>query len=176
MKATKLSAIFSFLFVAFLSTASNGFAQDQKIELKEVPAKVLATFHKAYPAAEIKGTSIEKEKGDSYYEIESVQGTKHIDLLLTRAGEITEVEETIPENELPDPVMKTLRAKFKELKVVKAERVTSGKKVTYELLIESNRKRRGVVLWPNGMMVKSGSMKGEKEKAEKGEKGANDDD
>ncbi len=157
MKATKTAAALSFLVAVSFIIAWNGFAQDQKIDLKKVPANVLSAFHKAYPAAEIKGTSIESEKGHSYYEIESVQGTQHIDLLLTRSGKIIEVEETIPENELPAPVMKTLQAKFKELKINKAERVTSGKKVTYELSIESNKKRHSVVLWPDGKIVKSGS-------------------
>ncbi len=161
MKAAKLAILFSFPSALFLLTASNGFAQDQKIELKEVPAKVLAAFHKAYPKAEIKGTSIEKENGHRYYEIESVQGTQHIDLLLTRAGKITEVEETIPENELPVPVMKTLRAKFMDLKILKAERVTGGKKVTYELSIESNKKREGVVLRPDGKIINSGTAEEE---------------
>lgn len=175
MKVTKLATIFSFLVVVFLTTACNTFAQDQRIDLKKVPVNVLSAFHKAYPTAEITGTSIGKEKG-RYYEIESVQGTKHIDLLLTHSGKITEVEETIPENELPAPVMKTLQAKFKGLKINKAERVTSNKKVTYELSIESNKKRQGIVLWPNGKIVNAGSMKGEEEKGEKGEKGANDND
>ena len=170
MRFVKTLIISSFIAAAFILMANiNLFAQDKKITEKEVPAAVLNSFHKAYPKAEIKGTSIEKENGHSYYEIESVEGTKHIDLLITHSGKITEVEETIRENELPAPVMKTLKAKFKELKINKAEKVTNGKKVTYELSIESNKKEHGVVLWPNGKFVKSESMK-ENEKGEKGEK------
>ncbi len=176
MKFTNIFSKFFLLTIILILTASFSFAQDQKVDLKKVPAKVLESFHKAYPKADIKGTSIEKENGHSYYEIESMQGTKHIDVLITHSGKITEVEETIPENELPAPVMKTLKGKFKDLKINKAERVTSGKKVTYELSIESNKKEHGVVLYPNGKIVKSESMKGENEKGEKGEKGETDED
>ena len=170
MKTLKTSNIITFLTVIILFSVSLNFAQDKKIDLKKVPAKVLASFHKAYPKAEIKGTSIETENHHKYYEIESVEGMKHIDLLFLSSGKIAEVEETIPDNELPAPVMKSLNAKFKGLKINKAEKVTSGKKVTYELAIESNKKEHYVTLWPNGKFVKSESMK-ENEKGEKGEKG-----
>lgn len=170
MKFSKLFGIMLFLTAILLFSAALNFAQDKKIDMKKVPAKVLASFHKAYPKAEIKGTSIETENHHKYYEIESVEGSKHIDLLLLSSGKIAEVEETIPESELPAPVMKTLNAKFKGLKINKAERVTSGKKVTYELSIERNKKEHYVTLWPNGKFVKSKSMK-ENEKGEKGEKG-----
>jgi len=173
MKTLKTSNIITFLTVIILFSASLIFAQDKKIEQNKVPATALTAFHKAYPKAEIKGTSIEKENGHSYYEIESVEGKQHIDLLITASGKITEVEETIPENELPAPVMKSLNVKFKGLKINKAEKVTSGKKVTYELSIESNKKTHYVTLWPNGKFVKSESMK-ENEKGEKDEKGENE--
>ncbi len=173
MKLTKVFGIFSLTAAILFCAAALNFAQDKKISLKKIPAEVLVSFHKAYPKAKITGTSIEKENGHSYYEIESMEGMQHIDLLLTHSGKITEVEETIPDNKLPAPVMKTLKAKFKGLKINKAERVTSGKKVTYELSIESNKKVHYVALWPNGKFVKSESMK-ENEKGEKGEKEEND--
>ncbi len=178
MKLTKVFGIIPLIAAILLFATALNFAQDKKITLNKVPAKVLASFHKAYPKAKIKGTSIEKENGHSYYEIESVEGMQHIDLLLTHSGKITEVEETIPESSLPNPVMKTLKAKFKGLKINKAERVTSGKKVTYELSIESNKKVHYVTLWPNGKFVKAESMKENEngEKGEKGEKEENDND
>ncbi len=170
MKFTKVLSVIPILTAILLCTTALSFAQDKKIDMNKVPAKVLASFHKAYPKAQIKGTSIEIENGHSYYEIESVEGTHHIDLLLTQSGKITEVEKTIADSEIPIPVMKTLIAKFKGLKINKAEKVISGKKITYELSIESNKKTHYVTLWPNGKFVKSESMK-ENEKGEKGEKG-----
>lgn len=170
----KLSKIFTFaaiLIMMSLIRSNSSFAQEKKIDLNKVPKAVLASFHKAYPNAEIKGTSTEKEKGHKYYEIESMEGSKHIDLLISKSGKIEEVEETIPASELPSPVMKTLNAKFQGLKINRAEKVTSGKKITFELSIESNNKKHGVVILPDGKIIKSKNLNKENEKEEKGEKG-----
>ena len=173
MKITRIPIMISFLTVTFLFSVANSYAQDQKIDQKKVPVKVLTAFHKAYPNGKIKGTSIEKENGHGYYEIESVEGTKHRDMLITHSGKIKEVETTIPENELPAPVMKTLKAKYKELKINKAEQVKSGGKVTYELSFKSNNKMHRVVILPDGKIVKSASAEKENEKGEN-EKNDND--
>ncbi len=171
MSRTYISALILFVSALILFSSNTGYAQDKKIPLKKVPAKVLAAFHKAYPKGEIKGTSIESENGHHYYEIESVEGTKNRDMLVTRSGKITEVETTISETELPQPVMKTLNTKFKSLKIIKAEEVKSGNKVTYELTIESNNKKHGITILPDGKILKSSSAEKENEKGEKGEKG-----
>ncbi len=169
MNSKKVSLFVSILAVVLFVTITTCNAQDKKIDIKKVPQKVLDAFHNAYPKAVIKGTSIENENGHHYFEIESMEGTQHIDLLITHSGKITEVEKTIPESELPTSVLKALNMKFKNLKINKAEKVTSGSKVTYELSIESNNKKHGVVILPNGKFLKSGSAEKENEKGEKEE-------
>lgn len=160
MKFMKTLILFSFVAAAFLFAAStNIFAQEKKISEKEVPAAVLNAFHKAYPKAEIKGLSTETEKGTKYFEVESMEGTKHIDLLITSTGKITEVEETIPTDQLPSLVMKTLEAKFKGLKIEKAEKVTNGAVSNYELVIESKAGKYEVKLNAAGKLLKSEKIK-----------------
>ena len=176
MKTKLITHAIIILTMIFLFTAGTIFAQEKKIDLKDVPAKVLDSFHKAFPKAEIKGTLIEKENNHTYYEIESMEGSRHIDLLILKTGEISEVEETVTENEFPAPVMKTLKSKFAKFKVSKAEKVTSGKKITFEMSIESNEKMHSVVILPDGKIVKDNSIKEENEKTEKGEKEKDEDD
>ncbi len=172
----KRKAVFIYLtlIIVFTAAAVTVNAQDKKISEKQVPAKVLSAFHKAYPKAEIKGTSIESENGHHYYEIESMEGTKHIDLLIEHNGKIAEVEETIPESELPLGVTKTLKLKYKGYKLTRAEKVTSGKKLTYELGIEKNGRSHEIVFNKSGKLIKS-SAENENEKGEKGEKDEEDD-
>ncbi|HUX60893.1 MAG TPA: PepSY-like domain-containing protein [Ignavibacteriaceae bacterium] len=144
------------LFAAIiLVTSISLFAQEKKITKKDVPVNVMTTFQKAYPKAVVKGTSIEKEHGKKYYEIESMEGSKHIDLLITSAGKITEIEETISTDQIPGSIMKTLGAKFKGLKVEKAEKVTHGSVSDYELVIESKSGKHEVKLNVAGKLLKT---------------------
>ncbi len=154
MRATKvldLSLVVATILVAGISL----FAQEKKINTKDVPANVMTTFQKAYPKAVVKGTSIETEHGKKFYEIESMEGSKHIDLLISTAGKITEIEETISTDQIPGSVMKTLGAKFKGLKVEKAEKVTHGAVSDYELVIESKSGKHEVKLNTAGKLLKT---------------------
>ncbi len=174
MKSSKITALIVYLTVILFVSAGLNYAQDKKIDLKKVPAKVTASFHKAYPKAEIKGTSIEKENGHKYYEIESIQGEKHIDLLLTESGKIAEIEETISTDELPANSVKNLEKKYKGLKIKRTEKVTAGKKITYELAIESGDHNYEVVLNSSGKLMEKAKMQEKDEKGEAGEKGESD--
>lgn len=167
MKLTKVIFVsFAVSIIYLFITSTNMYAQEKKISEKEVPASVMSAFHKAYPKAEIKGTSIETEKGKKYYEIESIEGTKHIDLLISKDGQIAEVEETIPVEQLPSRIMKTLETKFKEMKIDKAEKVTRGAISNYELVIESSMGKREVKLNAAGKLLKSEKVNGEIDKAD----------
>ena len=160
MKFSKVYILFSFFAAVFLFVVStNAFAQEKKINQKEVPAVVLSSFHKAFPKAVIKGTSIETEKGIKYFEIESMEGAKHIDLLVSKTGKINEVEESIPTEQIPSLVMKTLQSKFKGLKIENAEKVTHGAVSNYELAIQNKSGKYEVKLNEGGELLKSEKIK-----------------
>ncbi len=69
-----LIIIFSLLFS--FAAVNNSFAQEKKISKNDLPDAVVKSFQAKYPKAEIKGTSVEKENGHTYYEIESMDGTQ----------------------------------------------------------------------------------------------------
>ncbi len=162
------------LMLGFFVMPTKSFAQEKEISKIQIPQNVLKVFHKTYPKAKIKGTGIETENGHKYFEIESVEGEKHIDLLITHSGKITEVEETIPTGELPSSALNNLKAKFKSFKIEKAEKVTNGKKLTYELAIESNHKDYEIVLNSTGKIMKTKMMSKKIENNESGENGETD--
>ncbi len=155
MKLLKIFLAFFVLSIFLFAAYSSGFAQDKKISKKNVPQTVLNSFHKTYPKAVIKGMSTETEKGRTFFEIESVDRNVNRDLLYTAAGKIAEIEETIPSSELPKMSIQSIEKKFPGAKIEKAERNTSGSKVTYELAVNAKKGKFVVVLNKAGKLIKS---------------------
>jgi hypothetical protein len=139
-------------------------AKEGVVDLKVLPEAVLSAFKAAYPNAVIKGTSKETEKGVTYYEIESVDGTLNRDLLYTADGKAAEIEEAIAASDLPAAVQQTLAKEYPGAKVLKAEKMTKGDQKLFELRIQVKDKKMGVTIDPNGKIVEK---TGGTEKAEK---------
>ncbi len=162
--AVIITSIFALLFI----TAS--FAQEKKIDKKDLPKAVLTSFQKSYPNAEIKGTSIEKEHGKTYYEIESMEGSQRRDLLYTKDGKVAEIEEAMASNDVPDFIKSSVMKKYPNCEISKAEKVTSGKKTNYELVVKQGNKKHEVVLDSKGNIQKMKKKNEEKEGNEKQKK------
>ncbi len=161
MKLSKLFLITGLGAMFLLIGITNTFAQEKKVSEKDLPTAVLNSFHKTYPKAEIKGLSTETEKGSKYFEIESVDGTIKRDLLFTKAGKIVEIEETIPSSDLPKGSLQAIEEKIPGAKVDRAEKVTSGSKVTYELSVAGKSAKYEVVLNKKGKIIKSKKVNSE---------------
>lgn len=153
---------------------TTGLAQGEKrISAKNLPAAVRSAFAKSYPGARITGAAQETEKGVMYYEIESVDGKIHRDLLYTRDGQVSEIEEAMEPASLPEAVKATLKTKYPGYTVKKAEKTTHGTVTDLEVLIEMGKKRHEVVFDENGTVKKNEQLKAKAEK--KGEKEENED-
>lgn len=116
-------------------------AQEKKITAKQVPAAVIAAFKTAYPNATIRGYAQEKENGKLFYEIESVEGTTHRDVLYNADGTVAEIEESIAATDLPAAAQEAFRQKYPKAVISLAEKTTAGDKVTYEVAARQGRKR-----------------------------------
>jgi hypothetical protein len=131
-------------------------------DLKILPETVLSAFKTAYPNAVIKGTSKEVEKGETYYEIESVDGKTKRDLLYTADGKAAEIEEAITAADLPAAVQQTLAKEFPGYKVITAETLTKGDLKQFELQIQVGDKKLGVTIDPSGKITeRTGEAKAE---------------
>ncbi len=119
-----------------------------------LPQAVSAAFHQAYPSATILSWSREKDNGKMVYEVESRDGTTRRDLLYSSTGETLEIEETIPAADLPAPVQEALKSAAPGATVTRAERVTRGPVVTYELAIKVGGKTSSLAFDPNGKPIK----------------------
>lgn len=112
--------------------------QERKISKKELPAPVLAAFQKAYPMATIKGLNEEKKEGKTYFEIESIDGKIERDLLYLADGSVAEIEESIETADLPPAVRAAVEAEYPKAKFGKAEKVTQGTSVHYDVKVRTH--------------------------------------
>jgi hypothetical protein len=119
----------------------------------ELPAPIKAAFEAAYPNATIKNVSTEKEGGETHYEVESMDGTLARDLIYRADGTVVEMEEALARTDLPQPVLDAAAHKYPNGKILKAERLTRGTTVSYELQIKVGKKTHQLVLDPAGAPV-----------------------
>jgi hypothetical protein len=174
MKTSQCSLFTTLTLVVALLISMAGVASaqgEQKIKSKDLPAAVMAAFQKAYPNAKIKGTSKEVENGKTQFEVESVDGKINRDLLYSADGMCIEIEETIPLKALPKEVADALTKGFPKGKVLKAEKLTKGETIQYEMAIQSGKEKHEVVFDAKGSIVKdtkktSKSKEGKEEKEE----------
>ena len=136
-----------------LAMGSSGLsAADKKVQMKDLPAAV----QKAVQAEEANGARViglatEVEGGKTMYEVETTVGGHTKDLLLNAAGVIVETEEETAIDAVPAAVRTALEARGK---VTKVETVTKGKTVTYEAVVEKNRRKSEVAVDAAGKPIK----------------------
>jgi hypothetical protein len=134
-----------------LLLASTALAQEKKIKRSELPPAVEKTVAAESAGATIKGFSTEKEKGQTFYELEMMVNGHSKDVLMAADGSIVEVEEQVAQDSLSAAVKAGLQAKAGKGKIVKVESLTKkGKLVAYEAQVETNGKKSEVQVGPDG--------------------------
>ena len=128
-------------------------AQEVQVDLSALPAAVLSAFKTAYPNAVIKGASQETEQGVTYFEVESVEGPLHRDLLYAADGKAVEIEESMAATDMPAAVQETLAREYPEAKVLKSEKLTKGDIVQYEMQLQVGEKTIELTIDPAGKIV-----------------------
>ncbi len=140
-------------------------ADEEKIPLDKVPAKVLDAVKAKFKDAEIVGAEKETDKGKVSYEIAIKNKGQKIDLMVSEDGKITAVEATIDVKDVPKVVTEAVLKKYPNAKITSAEEITKDTKVTYEMKISVGEKKLEVVFDPQGKYV--GEEDESKEKDEK---------
>lgn len=132
--------------------------QGEKAEAKkpaakgQLPAAIQQAFKSAYPNAKITGTSKETEGGKTVYEVESVDQGLNRDLIYNPDGTVVEIEEQIKPADLPLPVSEALRKLYPKATITKAEKLTRGQTLQYELALKGAPKKE-VAFTPDGKLV-----------------------
>lgn len=118
----------------------------RKISKQSLPSEVLEVFEAKYPTASITGQLKQTREGMAYYEIESIDSSKHRDVLFLKDGTIVEVQETISLDELPQFVRDSVNTKYPDVPILSAERSTRDSHVEYELVLGSGKKKTEVLV------------------------------
>ncbi|MFI5263000.1 MAG: PepSY-like domain-containing protein [Candidatus Kapaibacterium sp.] len=142
---------FSLLLLSCLTTI--GLSQEMKISYKALPATVLQAFRTAYPNARIKNAAKEISKGETYYEITCKDGEASRTISFDKDGKITETEEELTIDKLPDAVAKAITKQYAKGKIIHIESSMTDLKTVYEVVIRDKKKKFEVVFSPEGNIV-----------------------
>lgn len=116
-----------------------------------LPQPVAGAFHAAYPAAVVLHVSKERRAGKVVYEIESRDGSTRRDLIYDPAGTVIEIEETIPADSVPAAVRTAVARDVRGATLVRAERVTTGAVVVFEVQVRAGQQTRYLTYDPDGV-------------------------
>ena len=119
---------------------------------KKLPPAILAAFRKSYPNATIKGVAKETEDGKTVWEVESIDEGLGRDLIYAVDGTVMVIEEEMAASSLPAAVTKALKAGYPGASIARAEKVTKGETVQYEIQL-TGAAVTSVELMPDGTPV-----------------------
>jgi len=139
----------------FAAIIVSSLVQAEVIKKEAVPAAVIASFEKSYPAATIKSYEREDRGGETCYEIESMDGTIERDIIYNVGGDVLEIEESLEINQLPERVRKSAEKNHSQGKILSAEKVTQGGEITYELIVQSGKEKFEMEIDAYGGMISS---------------------
>jgi hypothetical protein len=125
--------------------------QDKKIARADLPPAVEKTVAEQSQSATVRGFSLEKENGNTYYEAEMMVNGHSKDVLIDKTGSVVEVEEQVMLESLPSAVKAGLEGKAGKGKIVKVESITKHDKlVAYEAQVTTNGKHSEIQVGPDG--------------------------
>ena len=119
-----------------------GRANEEKVPLDKLPAKVLDAVKTKFPKADLVGASKEKENNETIYEVSIKDDGHKIDVSLKEDGTITEYEREIKAEDLPKAVSEGLKEKYGKITTKTTEEVFKKDKLEYyEVLFETADKK-----------------------------------
>jgi hypothetical protein len=145
------------LLIVFAFVTTSLFAQERKIDRKNLPAAVEKTLQANLGGATIKGFATEMEGGKRVYEAETILNGHIRDLQFGLDGSLNEIEEEVAVEALPASVKKALTAKAGSAKITRVESlIKKGKLVAYEASTLKGTRKGEVQSGPNGETLKHG--------------------
>ena len=147
-----VTLIAPFILAFALSTTS----AERKIAVDSIPIPVLDAFKISYPSAQILQATKETTQGTVTYEIESTDGSARRDIIYTKEGKAAEIEDMIRVDSLPGAVKSAIAAQFGTAAISRAEKLTKGSIIEYEVAIGKGRKQHEIVLKPDGQIISGG--------------------
>src|SRR5262249_16815238 len=132
-------------------------AHETAIKKSEMPAAALAAVAHKYPNAKQVGFTREEEQNQIIFEIEILDGKRHMDIDLSPQGKILAEELWIGEEALPAAVRQAVADNFRKWSVKRVERiVTEENEATphFELLVTQGKQKLEIVFDETGRLIK----------------------
>jgi len=139
---------------SFASLAIGNAPQEQTLKKKDVPQSILKSFQEAYPKAKMKGFSKEKNEGKVVYEVESLEGKIHRDILYDADGAVVSIEESLAFAELPQAVRKAIAKEYPKAKITKCEKLIKGSTTQFEVVLKYGKGKYEIVFDTDGKIAK----------------------
>lgn len=142
------------------AAAGSAHADEQKVELKDVPPAVQAAVKARFPKGTMSEASKEEEKGKTVYEVEVKDGDAEYDVAASADGKILEVEKEVEIAALPKAITAAVEAKYPGATIKEAEALLIPDKAgstdteSYELAVTlSTKKTRELKVSPEGKIL-----------------------
>lgn len=154
----KVAAFGSLVSLGLLGFLPSSHADEVKIALKDVPKVVVDAIKAKFPAGEMTEAAKETEDGKTTYEVTLKDGGKAVDIALTAAGVILEIEKEVAAKDLPKAVASAIEAKYPKATLTKAEEISAfadGKESKFfeVVLTTDGKKTVEVKLSPEGKIL-----------------------
>lgn len=133
------------IILVLLAALSLTAGDSKPVAKKDLPVPVLAAFQKAYPSAKLKACSSELRDGKTCYELESKEGKTQRDLIYAADGSVLEIEESLAIADLPEAVEKAVADQYPKAVANKAEKLTKGNEVSYEVVVKDGKKKMELI-------------------------------
>lgn len=121
---------------------------EEKGDVK-APAALKAAFAKQFP----KATDVKWGKEGADYEVGMKNNGQEMTVVMNSKGVVTETEVGIKVTELPSAVTKYVAEKFKGKKILTADKITAGTKITFEVVVQ---KGKAMMFDANGKYLNTG--------------------
>ncbi len=139
------------LLVVGLASFMVTWAQEKKIERKDLPPAIEKTVAEQSKGATIKGFSTEVENGKKLYEVELTVNGHGKDISVDEQGNVVEIEEEVTMDSLPAAVKDGLTKAAGKGTITKVESLSKrGKLVAYEAAVKTGTKKSEVQVGPDG--------------------------
>ena len=129
-------------------------AAEKRVKMNELPIPVQKAVEEQTKGSQVKGFSKEIENGKTFYEAETIVDGKTRDLLFDPNGVLVEVEEEVSLGSIPAPAKAAIEKRAGTAKIVKVEKVTSGKDVKYEATVKRGLKSSEIAVTSDGSPAK----------------------
>lgn len=137
---------------------------EEKVSFEKIPAAAAKALKEQAGGEKITGLSKEKENGKTIFEATFKRKGRVHDVTVDEDGKLVSDEETIPVSEAPGVIHEAIEREHPGGKIEKFERITEGKKISYEALISSKGKREEIKFDSKGKVIEREDKTGSKEK------------